>query len=56
MDWTNSGMTNMVGSLFYRAPELLVGERIYNEKIDIWSLGCIFYFMQTGNLLFKGNS
>ena len=49
-------MTNQVGSLFYRAPELLLGEKHYNSKVDIWSLGCIFYFMQTGAVLFKGSS
>lgn len=49
-------MTNQVGSLYYRAPELLNGEKKYGQKIDIWSLGCIFYFMQTGTTLFKGNS
>ena len=49
-------MTNQVGTLFYRAPELLVGEKQYNSKVDIWSLGCIFYFMQTGTTLFRGTS
>ena len=49
-------MTNQVGTLYYRAPELLVGSKRYSNKVDIWALGCIFYFMQTGTLLFKGNS
>ena len=54
--WENRNMTNQVGTLFYRAPELLAGQRRYNSKVDIWSLGCIFYFMQTGTALFKGTS
>ena len=54
--WENCNMTNQVGTLYYRAPELLVGEKQYSNKIDIWSLGCIFYFMQTGTVLFKGTS
>ena len=49
-------MTNQVGTLYYRAPELLAGDKRYNGQIDVWSLGCIFYFMQTGTLLFKGTS
>jgi serine/threonine protein kinase len=49
-------MTNQVGTLYYRAPELLAGDKAYNSKVDVWALGCIFYFMQTGALLFKGTS
>lgn len=49
-------MTNMVGSLFYRAPELLMGCRAYGAEVDIWALGCIFHYMVTGNILFKGES
>jgi serine/threonine protein kinase len=55
-EWREGDMTNQVGTLFYRAPELLLGERRYGSKVDIWSLGCVFYFMQTGALLFKGSS
>ena len=49
-------MTNQVGTLYYRAPELLLGDKRYSNKVDIWALGCIFYFMQTGSLLFKASS
>lgn len=35
-------MTQLVVTLWYRAPELLLGAEKYNEAIDIWSLGCIF--------------
>jgi serine/threonine protein kinase len=34
------------GSPGYRAPELLnedLGKSMYNNKVDIWALGCIFY-------------
>ena len=34
--------THMVVTLWYRAPELLLGTRVYTPAIDIWSLGCIF--------------
>jgi mitogen-activated protein kinase 1/3 len=26
----------------YRAPEIILVEKNYNEKIDIWSFGCIY--------------
>lgn len=33
--------THEVVTLWYRAPELLLGAKIYSTSIDIWSLGCI---------------
>jgi cell division cycle 2-like protein len=35
-------LTQLVVTLWYRAPELLFGEDRYGPAIDIWSLGCIF--------------
>ena len=31
-----------VASRWYRAPEIILSER-YDQKIDIWSLGCIIF-------------
>ena len=36
---------------YYRAPEIILGKK-YNEKIDIWSIGCVIVELITGNLLF----
>jgi len=33
---------NYIGTRSFRAPELLVGNRYYNTKIDIWSAGIVF--------------
>lgn len=38
-----------VGTGVWRAPELLFGIRDYNDKIDVWSLGCILAFLLTKN-------
>ncbi|KAK4570162.1 hypothetical protein LTR86_002242 [Recurvomyces mirabilis] len=43
-----ANLTQMVVTLWYRAPELLLGAREYGASIDVWSLGCIF-----GELLLK---
>lgn len=34
-----------VVSSWYRAPEVCARHKTFNEKIDIWSLGCIFFEM-----------
>jgi cell division cycle 2-like len=35
-------MTQLVVTLWYRAPELLFGETCYGPGVDMWSIGCIF--------------
>ncbi|POY71008.1 putative Cyclin-dependent kinase [Rhodotorula taiwanensis] len=35
-------MTQLVVTLWYRAPELLFGATEYTTAVDIWSIGCIF--------------
>ncbi|AWP18390.1 putative cytochrome b561 [Scophthalmus maximus] len=42
-------------SMWYRAPEVLLGARI-NRAIDIWSLGCIAAEMLLGDPLFPGSN
>lgn len=46
--------TNDVVTLWYRAPELLLGSNTYNELIDIWSVGCIIAELITRKPLFPG--
>jgi serine/threonine protein kinase len=45
-----------VVTLWYRAPDVLLGSRKYSTPIDIWSAGCIFGEMATGRPLFPGSS
>jgi cell division cycle 2-like len=35
-------LTQLVVTLWYRAPELLFGESRYGPAVDMWSVGCIF--------------
>jgi serine/threonine protein kinase len=48
--------TSEVVTLWYRAPELLMGATRYCGPIDVWSIGCIFAEMATGYALFPGRS
>jgi negative regulator of PHO system len=43
-----------VVTLWYRAPDVLLGSRTYSTSIDIWSCGCIFAEMISGVPLFRG--
>ncbi|KAB7499049.1 Cyclin-dependent kinase 1 [Armadillidium nasatum] len=45
-----------VVTLWYRAPEVLLGSSRYSCPVDIWSLGCIFAEMVTKRPLFHGDS
>ncbi|KAL7763457.1 hypothetical protein ACKLNR_006815 [Fusarium oxysporum f. sp. zingiberi] len=48
--------SNEVVTLWYRAPDVLLGSRTYNTSIDIWSAGCIMAEMFTGRPLFPGTT
>ena len=37
---------------YYRAPEVILNNK-YDEKIDIWSIGCCLYEIYTGEILFN---
>ena len=49
-------LTQLVVTLWYRAPELLLGTDKYGEEIDIWSIGCIFAELLTREPLFQGRN
>lgn len=46
-NYTNQHITNYVATRWYRAPELILSNKIYGKSIDIWAVGCIlaeFYY------------
>ena len=47
--------TKEVLTLWYRAPELLLGINEYSTPVDIWSVGCIFAELVIKKPLFKGD-
>jgi cell division cycle 2-like len=49
-------LTQLVVTLWYRAPELLLGATEYDFEIDMWSVGCIFAELLTKEPLFQGRN
>ena len=49
-------LTPLVVTLWYRAPELLLGAREYGAAIDMWSVGCIFGELLTREPLLQGRN
>ncbi|XP_066255688.1 cyclin-dependent kinase 1 [Euwallacea similis] len=48
--------THEIVTLWYRAPEVLLGSPRYSCPVDVWSIGCIFAEMATKKPLFQGDS
>lgn len=48
--------THEVVTLWYRAPELLLGQEKYTSAVDLWSIGCIFAELACRRPLFPGDS
>eukprot|EP01134_Creolimax_fragrantissima_P008204 CFRG8204T1 len=49
-------MTPLVVSLWYRAPELLLGQTTYSTAIDIWAVGCILGELWLHRALLQGKN
>ncbi|MCJ1243218.1 hypothetical protein MMC30_000415 [Trapelia coarctata] len=49
-------LTQLVVTLWYRAPELLLGAEKYGPEIDMWSVGCIFGELLTKEPLLQGKN
>ncbi|KAF7717320.1 Serine/threonine-protein kinase [Penicillium ucsense] len=49
-------LTQLVVTLWYRSPELLLGVDKYGTEIDMWSIGCIFGELLTKEPLLQGKN
>ena len=47
-----TAMSQAMGTAMYLAPEVIFGE--YDEKVDIWSVGVLVYYMLNGVPPFPG--
>jgi len=48
-------MTRKCGSPCYAAPELLSGD-LYSAKVDVFSVGCVLFYMLSARVPFEGSS
>uniref|UniRef100_A0A061RLX5 Kinase family protein n=1 Tax=Tetraselmis sp. GSL018 TaxID=582737 RepID=A0A061RLX5_9CHLO len=53
--FTTDHLSSYVQSRSYRAPEVILGMK-YDQRIDIWSLGCILAELASGYVLFQNVS
>jgi len=47
-------ITEILGSRYYRAPEVMIG-LMFLYPIDMWAMACVLYECYTGKILYKGN-
>ena len=47
--------TNRVVTIWYRSPELLLGETQYGPAVDIWSAACVLVEILTRHAIFPGD-
>lgn len=47
--------TNRVITIWYRSPELLLGETKYTAAVDVWSTACVMMEIFTRNAIFPGD-
>ena len=53
VEYTEAKFKSRYGTPYYLSPELCNGEK-YNQKTDIWSLGCVLYELCTLKKAFNG--
>lgn len=49
-------LTHEIETLWYRAPEVLLGQKQYSLGVDIWAVGCIFAELIEKRPMFNGDS
>lgn len=51
-----ANLTQLVVTLWYRSPELLLGTTTYDSAVDMWSIGCVFGELLTKKPLLQGKN
>jgi serine/threonine-protein kinase len=51
---TADGATS--GTPAYMAPEIVLGDETYDHRVDLYSVGCVGYWLLTGKLVFEADT
>ena len=51
----DDSITGYVATRWYSAPEIMLNWMQYNDRVDVWSVGCILAELLSGKALFPGN-
>ena len=60
IDWglaikSGGRLSTNLGTRYFKAPEMLIGDEDYDEKVDVWSAGCVMASMLFRvSIFFKG--
>lgn len=54
--FSTRALTKEIQSLWYRAPEIIMGQTVYSTEVDIWAIGCTFAELLGSGPLFEGDS
>lgn len=49
-------LTEYVSTRWYRAPELVLNSKAYNQSVDVFAIGCIMAEMYLGRPIFPGRT
>ncbi|XP_078138907.1 cyclin-dependent kinase-like 3 [Centroberyx gerrardi] len=53
---TKVPLSSHVVTLWYKAPELLVGDRMYSKPVDVWAIGCTILIMARCGVFLYGDT
>ena len=56
LDSKSQLVSSMAGKFFYAAPECFTGDKYSPHQADIFSFGCVMYFLATGEDTFEGKA